>query len=66
VDVQIHTILTYALAGDKWSASRPGRFVPGKRAPGGPLELKESDQLLAPVALQTNSVVLSPQANYTD
>jgi hypothetical protein len=34
VDVQIHVFLTSALFGGKWSASRPGRFTPGKRATG--------------------------------
>jgi hypothetical protein len=34
VDVQSHIFLTSALAGGEWSASRPGRFNPGKRAPG--------------------------------
>jgi hypothetical protein len=33
-DVQIHIYLTSALVGDEWSASRPGHFTPGKRAPG--------------------------------
>jgi hypothetical protein len=30
VDVEIHIFLTSALAGGEWSASRPGRFTPGK------------------------------------
>jgi hypothetical protein len=34
VDVYIHTFLTSALAGGKWSASRPGRFTPGETAAG--------------------------------
>jgi hypothetical protein len=34
VDVQIHIFLTSALGGVEWSASRPGRFTPGERAPG--------------------------------
>jgi hypothetical protein len=34
VDVQIHIFLTLALVGGEWSASRPGRFTPGERAPG--------------------------------
>jgi hypothetical protein len=34
VDVQIHIFLTSALVGGEWSASRPGRFTPGKTAPG--------------------------------
>jgi hypothetical protein len=29
----IHIFLTSALAGGEWSASRPGRFTPGERAP---------------------------------
>jgi hypothetical protein len=29
VDVQIHIFLTSALVGGEWSASRPGRFIPG-------------------------------------
>jgi hypothetical protein len=34
VDVWVHIFLTSALAGGEWSASRPGRFTPGKRASG--------------------------------
>jgi hypothetical protein len=34
VNVQIHIFLTSALAGGEWSASRPGRFTPGQKAPG--------------------------------
>jgi hypothetical protein len=34
VDVQTHVLLTLALVGGEWSASRPGRFTPGERAPG--------------------------------
>jgi len=33
VDVQRHTFETSALDGGKWSASRPGRFIPGVTAP---------------------------------
>jgi hypothetical protein len=33
MDVQIHIFLTLALAGGEWSASLPGRFTPGERAP---------------------------------
>jgi hypothetical protein len=32
VDVQTHVLLTSALAGGGWSASRPGRFTPGESA----------------------------------
>jgi hypothetical protein len=34
VDVYIHIVLTSALVGAEWSASRPSRFTPGERAPG--------------------------------
>jgi hypothetical protein len=34
VDVYTHIFLTAALAGGKWSASRPCRFTPRERAPG--------------------------------
>jgi hypothetical protein len=34
VDVQTHVLLTLALVAVDWSASRPGRFTPGERAPG--------------------------------
>jgi hypothetical protein len=34
VDVWIHIVLTSALDGGEWSASRPCRFTPGERAPG--------------------------------
>jgi hypothetical protein len=33
LNVQIHIFLTLALAGCEWSASRPGHFTPGERAP---------------------------------
>jgi hypothetical protein len=33
VDVYTNVFLTSALTGDEWSASCPGRFTPGKRAP---------------------------------
>jgi hypothetical protein len=28
-DIEIHILLTSVLVGGEWSASRPGRFVPG-------------------------------------
>jgi hypothetical protein len=34
VDVYIHIFLTSALTGGEWSASRPGRFTAGDKAPG--------------------------------
>jgi hypothetical protein len=34
MDVQIHVFLTSALVGGESSASRPGCFTPGERAPG--------------------------------
>jgi hypothetical protein len=33
VDVSIKLFLTSALVGGEWSASCPGRFTPGERAP---------------------------------
>jgi hypothetical protein len=33
VDVQSHLLLTSALGGSEWSASRYGRFTSGERAP---------------------------------
>jgi hypothetical protein len=34
VDLYTHIFLTWALVGGEWSASRPGHFTPGDRAPG--------------------------------
>jgi hypothetical protein len=34
VDVWIHILLTSALVGGQWPASRPCRFIPGERTPG--------------------------------
>jgi hypothetical protein len=34
VDVWIHIFLSSALVGGEWSASHPGRFIPGERATG--------------------------------
>jgi hypothetical protein len=34
VEVQLHAFLTSALDGGEWSASHPGCFTPGERAPG--------------------------------
>jgi hypothetical protein len=33
VEVQLRVFLTSALDGGEWSASRPRRFTPGKKAP---------------------------------
>jgi len=33
-ELEFHTFSTSALEGDEWSASRPGRFTPWKRARG--------------------------------
>jgi hypothetical protein len=40
VHVQLHIFLTSALDGGEWSASRPGRCTPGKRAPRYPFDRK--------------------------
>jgi len=34
MDVELHSLLTSALDGGEWSASRPGRFTPKERASG--------------------------------
>jgi hypothetical protein len=34
VDIKIHIFLTSTLVRGEWSASRPCRYTPGKRAPG--------------------------------
>jgi hypothetical protein len=34
VEVRLPALLTSALGGGEWSASRPGRFTPRERAPG--------------------------------
>jgi hypothetical protein len=34
VEIQLHEFLISALDGGEWSASHPGRFTPGERAPG--------------------------------
>jgi hypothetical protein len=34
VDVETHVFLTSALVGGEWSASRPDRYNPGRKAPG--------------------------------
>jgi hypothetical protein len=34
VDIYFHVILTSALVGGEWLASRPGRFTAGERTPG--------------------------------
>jgi hypothetical protein len=34
MDVQTHVFLISALVGGEWSASSPGPFTPGERAPG--------------------------------
>jgi hypothetical protein len=49
--------LTSALVGGEWSASRPGRFTPGKQAPlGGPQNRsgrRREKNNLAPTGIQT-------------
>jgi hypothetical protein len=42
LDVEIHIFLTSALAGAELSASRPGRFTLGERAPWYPLDRRLS------------------------
>jgi hypothetical protein len=59
VDIWIYIFLTSALAGDEWSASRPGRFNPpyplDKRL-GGPQSRsgkREEEKILDPTGSQT-------------
>ena len=33
-ELYLHQFFTLTLDGGRWSASRPGRFLPGERAPG--------------------------------
>jgi len=33
VEIYLHVFLTSALDGCEWTASRPGRFIPGKEPP---------------------------------
>jgi hypothetical protein len=33
MEVQLHTLLTSAIDGGKWSVSRPGRFIPSEGLP---------------------------------
>jgi hypothetical protein len=38
MEVHLHAVLTLALDGGEWSASRPGRFTPKERVPWYPLD----------------------------
>jgi hypothetical protein len=67
VDVKIHVFLTSALVRGEWSASRPGRFIPGEIAPdthwiGG------EEKILDPTGTRnsTPSVVQPVASRYTD
>jgi hypothetical protein len=78
VKVYSYIFLTSALAGSEWSASRPGRFTPGKTTPGtywisgwvGPrsnLDTLEKRKFLTLPGLELNcSVVQSVASRYTD
>jgi hypothetical protein len=77
VDIPVHIFLTSALAGGKWSASRPGRFTPGERAPGtnwiggwvGPRAgLDNTEKILDPTGTQNSdpSVVQPVASHYTN
>jgi hypothetical protein len=78
VHIYIYIFLTSALAGGEWSASLPGRFTPGERAPGtrcigcwmGPragLNHMEKRKFLTLLGLELDSSVVQPIASrYTD
>jgi hypothetical protein len=77
VDVYIHIFLTSALAGGEWSASRPGLFTVGERAPGAHwiggwvdprAGLDNVEKILDPTGTWTlTSSVIQPVASrYTD
>jgi hypothetical protein len=60
--------LTLALAGGEWSASRPGRFTPGERAPrthwiGGWVDDMEKRKFLILPALELRPSVIQPVAS---
>jgi hypothetical protein len=38
VEIRVHVVLTLALVGGEWSASRPGRFIWGEKSPRYPLD----------------------------
>jgi hypothetical protein len=77
-DVWIHIFLISTLARGEWSASRPGRFTPGERAPsthwlGGWLDPRaglddvEKRKLLTPRDSNFNPSLVQPVASrYTD
>jgi hypothetical protein len=70
----IDVFLTSALVGGEWSTSRPGRFIPGERAPepigwvGPRTGLDEVKRILDPTGTGTpTSLVVQPVASrYTD
>jgi hypothetical protein len=71
-----HVFLTTALVGSEWSASRPGRFTPGERAPRriggcwvGPragLDITEKRKFLTLPGLELPSAVQPVASRYTD
>jgi hypothetical protein len=66
--------MTSALVGDKWSDSRPGRFILGERAPGtrgwvdprAGLDDLEKWKFLLPKRLELPLVVQPVASRYTD
>jgi hypothetical protein len=59
MDVLIHIFLTSALAGGERSASRPGRFTPGK-SPRYPLDRRLGDPRAGLVDLEKRSFLALP------
>jgi hypothetical protein len=72
----MHIFLISALAGGEWSASFPGRFTPGERAPGSHLigdcvyprasrpGGREEDKILASTGTRTPTPLSSSQSLY--
>jgi hypothetical protein len=77
VDVQIHVLLTSALAGGEWLASCTGHCTPGKRAPRHPLDRRlggpqsqcdDVEKIPEPTGARTRTppVVQPVASRYTD
>jgi hypothetical protein len=60
VDVQIRIFLNSTLAGGEWSASSPGRFTPGERAPQYPLDRRFGDHKAGPDDMEKRKFLALP------
>jgi hypothetical protein len=67
MDVYIHVFLTSALVGGEWSTSRPGRFIPGERAPRTVLDDVKKRKISPLPGLELRNLRFQPVASrYTD